>query len=472
MHVSDSSNSVLPALPMEKIDAAMDWVRSLLPSSNESLDSVWSMTPVTDRGVFERVSRFAGEAPAQWAVQVADRIAHFQRRRYPRWATSDLEHLSNRIGPEAMALVSLDFLASGRFSPGVITEAVETMMSERHARSVPLNLLLQSSADNYARLAQEYFHACSRLVDVDRQLEAAQTVTWVLLTCVREYTEAIVSTHAAHSKGRPLDNVLLRNTLVEELLRGVEGNLAQAENRLGYRIANRQHRSFIGWVNPDDTEALDQLHLYFSQLAYHAGGSATLLAPRPAIGEMWLWVVVDPEASGLAQEYPRVPERVRVVAATAGEGLAGFQLSHSRAMEVRRASSSFRFPSHRVTEYGDVAAVLQFAGSEIRAAEFAVEELGQLASCEAGYDLERQTLATQLRTQSISDTARELFVARSTVAYRLRKATSLLPTGWERRSLEIALALRLVELLAPEHFTAALENSCIELSSHRNARVA
>lgn len=471
MHVSDGSGAVLPALPMEEIDA-VDWVRSLVPSSMEAQGPAWSITPVTDHSVFERVSRFAGEAPSQWAVQVGDRIAHFQHRRYPRWATSDLEHRSNRIGPEAMALVSLDFLASGRFSPGVITAAVETMMSERHVHSAPLNMLLQSSADVYARLAQEYFYACSLLVDVDHQLDAAQTVTWALLTCVREYTEAIVSTHTAHSKSRPLDNVLLRNTMVEELLRGAEGNLIEAENRLGYRIANRQHRSFVGWVNPDDTEALDQLHLYFSQLAYQVGGSTTLLTPRPAMGEMWLWAAVTPDGFGVAPDYPRVPEGVRVVTATAGEGLAGFQLSHVRATEVRRASSSFRFPPHRITEYSDVAAVLQFAGSEVRAAEFAVEELGQLASCEAGYDLERNTLATQLRTQSISDTARELFVARSTVAYRLRKAASLIPPGWERRPLEIALALRLVELLAPEHIMAALEGSCIEPSAHRSIRVA
>ena len=414
---------------MEKIDA-VDWVRQLSPLSNEPPSSTWSISPVSHHGLFERVSRLAGEPAAQWAVQAADRIAHFQRRRYPRWATNDLEHRSNRIGPEAMALISLDFLASGRFSPGVITEAVERMMSARHARYAPLKMLLQSSADNYARLAQEYFYACNRLVEPEHQLKAAETISWALLTCVREYTEAVVTTHSTHSGQQPIDDLLLRNSMVEKLLRGDDGNVSEVEDRINYQIQDREHRFFIGWANPDDTESLHRLQHYFSQLADQPNGSAALLIPQPAMGEMWLWTSTSRRELNEGAEYPSLPEGVRAATASAGPGISGFRISQSRAMEVRRATSSFRFPPHRVTEYSEVCAVLQFAGNEIRAAEFAVEELGELSSHPARYELERQALATQLRTQNISDAARELFVSRSTVSYRLRKASQLMRPGF------------------------------------------
>lgn len=446
-------NSSLPlSFPLHHVEAA-EWVRMLAPAPSNSNGSSWSVEPASPSPQLERMIELVGAGPVHWAVQIGDQIARFLHRRYPHWAGIEAEHRANRVGPECMALVSLEFLATGRFRSGKVTVAVADMMKQRHALAIPLNELVQSSSDIHSRLAQEYLHACEQFVQPEHQFAAARAVSKVLLACAREYTDSLVSFHAAprpaQAPARSTRAVpAIRRQLVSELLRGVEATLTDVEKKIGYPIADRPHRALVVWSNPDDPDETERMDDFTAELIDRAGRSSILAVDRPTAGETWLWW--NEADDGIRLSDLALPPGVRAVTATVGHGLAGFRLSHARATEVRRAAGSFVLPHDRVVDYDSISGVLPFVENLAGAAAFVVDELGQLAAPGVGGEAQRLTLATLLRTQSVSATARELFITRSTVTYRLQRAEMLLPPGWKNRPMEVALALRLFELLGLE----------------------
>jgi len=439
---------------MEEVDAAK-WVLDIRPASHRSGVSGWQESAVSPRRLVERVTRLVGEGPVQWAIQSGITITNALLQRFPAWATSGDEHRLCRVGPESIALVSLEFLATGQFSSGSIGSAVAHVGQANNSR-IPLSELLQASVDVQAHLEREYFTVSARHISQEQYLEAARSISWAVLICLREYTDSLASTRAG-DRGHTQSEAETKRHLVGELLKVIElGAVADVERAIGYGVTGRKHHALIASADPDQPDAVRRMRTYVSRLAQGPDHNRVLDVDRSTAGEYWLWWErSDPHFDQLLSQRP-VPKGVSVATASVGDGLAGFRASHERAIEVRRAMAAFAFSLHRVVDYQEVAGVLPFADDLPRAAEFAVEELGRLAARDATRDAERLTLATQLRTQSFTDTARELFISRSTVTYRLQKAATSLPAGWKERPMEVALALRLVNLLAPIHIEVAL----------------
>jgi DNA-binding PucR family transcriptional regulator len=72
----------------------------------------------------------------------------------------------------------------------------------------------------------------------------------------------------------------------------------------------------------------------------------------------------------------------------------------------------------------------------------------------AGPGDDREVLRETLRVfldqgESAIETGKRLFVHRNTVKYRVDRASSLLPEGLGARRMEVALALRYVDLVGP-----------------------
>jgi DNA-binding PucR family transcriptional regulator len=138
-------------------------------------------------------------------------------------------------------------------------------------------------------------------------------------------------------------------------------------------------------------------------------------------------------------------------------GRNGFRRSHQEALAAKRVAQAGPWSSGRSVPYADASLVSLLLEDPGAAADFVCDELGDLAVPQEGVEALRQTLAVFLTCHSPSAAAGELFVARNTVTYRLRRIEELLPRPMVGRGLELGVALRLLKVLPVTLMSEAIE---------------
>jgi DNA-binding PucR family transcriptional regulator len=132
------------------------------------------------------------------------------------------------------------------------------------------------------------------------------------------------------------------------------------------------------------------------------------------------------------------------------EGVAGVRTSHLEAVQAARIGALMRGATPSVTSYSRVELVSLLASDLPRARAFVAAELGPLGSATDAAERRRETvLAMLVSGGSATRVARDLFVHKNTVAYRVKQAEEMLGHEIDKRPVELGCALTLAAVLGP-----------------------
>jgi hypothetical protein len=263
-------------------------------------------------------------------------------------------------------------------------------------------------------------------------------------------TDVYVSEHEQWVRGA----AAVRAVEVRALLGGAAPDDAAAISlRLGYEL-DRFHVGFVVWSKeagerPGDAGGLfAEMERVAAAIAKSLGAGPPLTVAEGRHLACWAGSRTKPELSRL--RLPRTGSRgLSVAAGTPAHGVEGFVLSHREALLARRVAQMRGDGADAVATYPDLALEALLAEDPEAARRFVARELGPLA---AGDDATVRLAATVAifleENSSFVGAGRRLGIHANTVAYRVRRAESLLGRPFSERGLELRVALRLGRLLA------------------------
>lgn len=223
-----------------------------------------------------------------------------------------------------------------------------------------------------------------------------------------------------------------RRTVVSDILRGVPADV----QLLDYHLRT-DHLAVVAWGRSPEAniralaEALEAQHLSVS------GTSGTFLG--------WLGRNVMGRILAERSEAIRALPKTYLAFGEVEQGLEGFRLSHRQAWQAYRVS---RLRPEAVVHYNDVALESLMLKDRQAVRDFVARELGPLDEDHSRGGLLRSTLRAYFKAgQNAASTAQAIHVHERTVAYRLRSIESRLGATITARRDELAVALRLADLL-------------------------
>jgi PucR C-terminal helix-turn-helix domain/GGDEF-like domain len=288
--------------------------------------------------------------------------------------------------------------------------------------------------------------------DADHLAEAmayfnAWIFSWVE-TIERRLTDVYISEHEQWVRGA----AAVRAAEVRALLGGAAVDAAAVSLRLGYEL-DRFHVGFVVWSEeagerPGETGGLfAAMEHTAAAVAKSLGAGAPLTVAEGRHLACWAGRPSEPELSRL--RLPRTGARgLSVAAGTPAPGVEGFVLSHREALLARRIVQLRGQGGGTVAAYPDLELEALLAENPEAARRFAARELGPLAAADDSTVRLASTVAIFLEEgSSFVHAGRRLGIHANTVAYRVRRAESLLGRPVTERQLELRVALRLVRLL-------------------------
>ncbi|WP_051171850.1 MULTISPECIES: PucR family transcriptional regulator [Amycolatopsis] len=235
------------------------------------------------------------------------------------------------------------------------------------------------------------------------------------------------SAYFFHSRDR------VRRAIVTDLLNGVPTDTEQ----LGYNL-KLEHIAAVAWG-------------YAPHAGLHALASlldASLLVVEGTGGTSLAWF----GSSRVGESFEKHITSVELPAATylavgrPGAGLEGFRLGHRHAWQAYRVG---RLRPRPVTCYHDVALESLVLGDLPAARDFMTSELGALGYADERAEVLRETLKAYFATgENAAATAIRIHIHERTVAYRLKSIEERLGVPISRRRDELAIALRLADILS------------------------
>jgi hypothetical protein len=265
----------------------------------------------------------------------------------------------------------------------------------------------------------------------------------------RRLTDVYASEHEQWARGA----AAVRAAEVRALLDGTGAvDPAAVSLRLGYEL-DRIHVGFVVWSEeggerPGDAGGLfAEMERTAAAVARSLGAGTPLTVAEGRHLACWAGCRSEPELSRL--RLPRTGAHgLSVAAGTPAPGVEGFVLSHHEALLARRVAQLRGDSDGAVATYPDLALEALLAGDPEAARRFAARELGPLAAGDDATARLASTVAIFLEEgSSFVRAGRRLGIHANTVAYRVRRAESLLGRPLTERQLELRVALRLARLL-------------------------
>jgi hypothetical protein len=245
----------------------------------------------------------------------------------------------------------------------------------------------------------------------------------------------------------------VRAAEVRALLSGGEVDSRAVGLRLGYEL-ERVHVGFVVWSEDAGERPGDAGALFAAMERAAAAVAESLRAGAPlTVAEgrhlaCWAGSHSTPDLARLRLPRANVGRGLSVAAGTPAAGVEGFVLSHREALVARRVAQLRGEGASARVVYPDLALEALLVDDPVTARRFVARELGPLAGRDDSSLRLAATLAVFLEEgASFVRAARRLGVHANTVAYRVRRAESLLDHPVAERQLELRVALRLARLL-------------------------
>jgi hypothetical protein len=263
----------------------------------------------------------------------------------------------------------------------------------------------------------------------------------------RRLTDVYMGQHEQWVRGA----VAIRAAEVRALLGGAAVDSAAVSLRLGYEL-DRFHLAFVVWSEAAGERPGDAGGLFAAMERTAAAVAESLGAGPPlTVAEGRHLACWAGRRSEFELPHPRLPgggaSGLSVAAGTPAPGARGFVSSHREALLARRVARLRGGSGGTVATYRDLALEALLTEDPEDARHFAVRELGPLAAGDDATVRLASTVEIFLEEgSSFLRAGRRLGIHANTVAYRLRRAESLLGRPVTERHLELRVALRLAHL--------------------------
>ena len=265
----------------------------------------------------------------------------------------------------------------------------------------------------------------------------------------RRLTDVYMAEHEQWVRGA----AAVRAAEVRALLGGDRtADAAAISPRLGYEL-DRFHIAFVVWSEEAGEQPGDAGGLFARMEGTAAAVARSLDAGPPlTVAEgrhlaCWAGCRSAPDLTRL--RLPRAGTRgLSVAAGTPAPGIEGFVSSHREALLARRVAQLRGDRGGAVARYPDLALEALLTEDPEAARRFAARELGTLAAGDEATARVASTVAVFLEEgSSFVRAGRRLGIHANTVAYRVRRAESLLGHPVGERQLELRVALRLAAVI-------------------------
>ncbi|HEY8983804.1 MAG TPA: helix-turn-helix domain-containing protein [Streptomyces sp.] len=418
-----------------------NWIAELRPSQAPGTRTA---EPASRPETIHEAERVLGTQAVRWAVQtsaaISDGLADAARR--------DTDLVLNRLerqACEASLLTVLRAWHGGHHDRPLHAppEAVEQVrLAVRQGASI--SRVLRVPWLCHAALQEELLTLVGGKTAPEHLVEEVGRLTRELQICadqlLRELAACYEAEHAAWQDGL----AAARRQVMDEIVATGRAP-ARAEQILGVRLTGR-HLAGVLWstepVPGDDT--LSSRVSYAHRVARTAGADSTLVIGRPDGSALLLWSFStrpDPGTTDAVRSVPRPPLHALALGPV-GLGVPGLRDSVLGAQQTE--SVGRRQETARSWAYDDVALLALLSADFEAARRFVHAILPGLTATDARSDAIRETLRTYLRHgRSRTSAGRELNVAATTVAYRVRQAEELLGRPATERPDETVAALRL-----------------------------
>ncbi len=428
----------------------MEWIRRLDPGLRP--DAPEGLSPAAGAAVISDAIERIGEGPVRWSIVVAAEMTRAVFAQMPELPRQSGVFEEARAGSEANVLAVVETLAAGTAEAARMPADAVDFARRSVRRGIPLQAILRGYRLGHEFLVGELHETIARLAG-GRSLGATQRALYVTFRYVDAGVETLIAEYELEREHWARTAAARRVETVLAILAGDGVDAADAGAVLGYPL-DRTHVAAVLWRDgaADGDHTLEGAA---TALAARLSAAPPLLIARDGT-TMWMWA--STERRDAARATPLADAVGAGVRAAVGEpepGPDGFRRSHEAAREVARIARLGGDDGPRVLGWEDVGLVSLVTTDLDRARSFVRRELGPLAD-PAASELRETVRSFLAHRGSHTAAARELYVHRNTVAYRLAQAEELLgrPVGEReldlRVSLEVAAALGDALLAGPE----------------------
>lgn len=329
----------------------------------------------------------------------------------------------------------VDGLASSRRLPERASDAALQEARVAAQAGVDLHALLRTYRVGQAVTWNAILEEAMRVVpDDDRRVAVLRQASDYHYAWNDKVTEGVIATYQAEHNAyffRSQDRK--RRSIVSDLLRGVPTDTEQ----LGYNLRT-EHLAVVAWGRSPEANIRTIAHALEARHLTVSGTSGTVLG---WLGASSLERVLEANPDG----FKAMPETYLSIGEIA-PGVEGFRLSHRQAWQAYRVN---RIRPRPLLRYDEVALEALVLRDRQAMGDFVDRELRGLDEAESRTDLLRDTLKAYFKAgQNAAATASAIHVHERTVAYRLRSIEQRLGISINARRDEIAVALRLADILA------------------------
>ncbi|MEH3033108.1 MAG: helix-turn-helix domain-containing protein [Aeromicrobium erythreum] len=388
-----------------------------------------------------------GPGPVAWGLEVAEAMVESMLVAVPELDVPDVVDELRRGSVAVVLGCLLELHAHGTVADLQVPEVL-LGPAELVSRGIGIEHMLRSVHTAHAVGVRAMMDACERHLPAEARFEESRRVSEVLLGLTEVLLAAMTHEFAEAHVAWSATSSAVRRELVQEILapEGPDVTTGDARSVLGYDL-EAHHLAVVLWADVTSDVGAAQLEAGARSLLRRSGATGTLVVP---VGRRRVWAWGSRATStDLDVVESDVPEGVLCATGVVGRGREGFRAGHLQALEAVRVAE-LAVQGARLFRYADLELVCMATRDLSSARDLVRRELGDLAAQDDGTVELRETLATYLAVErSLNRSAEALHVARSTVAYRVRRAEELRGAPIEVRRPQLQVALMLVEVLGP-----------------------
>lgn len=431
--------------------ASLTWVAQLSP---RLLPDPVSHTPPPPASRPTRVAYAIeefGTGAVDWAVSLGQSMTELIIREMPEFGGGREEFETLRMGTESSVFEAMRWLCDEHRGERTIPEEALAGDIVFVHRNIALDRVLRGVRLGHSRMSRGFLKACDELVPERYRPEEMRWISDRLFEFIDNFSGQMAVTYADEMDRWSVSRSAARAELVRRILSDdAPGPLTDLSRDLGYDLA-RQHVALTLWFSTERSgPATPDLERAARELLDTLGVTGVLAHPVGGT-RLWCWGsrsrVPDPRTM---TPGPALPPDIQVAVGTPAAGIDGFRLSHQQATAAERTARASVGAPAQITYYGDTAPITILSADMAAARELVCRELGPLAAQTATDATLRETLLCYLEVESSPHAAAQrLFVARNTVAYRVRRAAELLGHDIAERRYELHTALLLARQFGP-----------------------
>jgi DNA-binding PucR family transcriptional regulator len=384
-----------------------------------------------------------GRPAVEWAIAVAAEMTHAIFVQIPELPQGGEVFEEARAGSEANVLAILQTLARGAEDTAELQPAAVEFARRSVRRGIRLQAILHGYRLGHQFLVHELQETIAQLME-DGSLEAMQRALAVSFRYVDAGVDRLVEEYESEHEQWIRTAAARRAETVHEILAGKRPDASTAGAILGYPL-DRTHVAGILWTSGEGEPAGGALEHAAETLAAQLSTTRPLLIPLDD-HVLWMWAVAGEGFGGVSTLEMDATGAVHAALGEPAAGVDGFRHSHEAAQQVARIARLSGNEAPPLLTWQEVGLVSLMTTDLELARSFVRRELGRLGSREA--TPLRDTLRAFLAHRgSHAAAARDLYVHRNTVAYRLAQAEDLLGHPVAERELELRVALEIAATL-------------------------